>query len=78
MNRALPSRGMPPAVNNSRHASKKALDRTMKGWMKVHTPGGRRRKKHITKVEGTNLRALVVAVARDLQAQRAPARDTVA
>lgn len=73
MNRNLPSTGMAPDVNNHRRASKKALDRTMKGWMKVRTPGGRRRKKHITKVEGGHLRALVVAVANDLHARRTTA-----
>lgn len=70
MNRNLPSRGMAPTVNNHRRASKKALDRTMRGWMKVRTPGGRRRKKYLTKVEGGRLRALVVAVANDLHARR--------
>jgi hypothetical protein len=75
MNRNLPSTGLPPAVNNDRRASKKALDRTMKGWMKVRTPGGRRRKKYITKVEGGRLRELVVSVANELHARR---RDTSA
>jgi hypothetical protein len=70
MNRNLPTTGLEPSVNNARRASKKALDRTLKGWMKVHTPGGRRRKKYITKVEGGRLRALVVAVANDLYARR--------
>jgi hypothetical protein len=42
----------------------------MNGWMRVHTPGGRRRKKYLMKVEGARLRKLVVAVANDLQAKR--------
>jgi hypothetical protein len=52
----------------------------MKGWMRVHTPGGRRRKKYLTKVEGGRLRQLVIAVANDLQAKRAaaPKPDTAA
>jgi len=43
----------------------------MKGFMRLDSPGGRRRKKHIMRVEGANLRALVVAVAQDLYAKRA-------
>ena len=43
----------------------------MKGFMRVQTPSGRRRKKHISKVEGANLRALVAAVAKDLQVKHA-------
>lgn len=70
MNRSLPSPGAPPAVNNARRASQKALDRTMKGWMKVRTRGGRRRKKYLMKVEGARLRKLVIAVARDLSTRR--------
>lgn len=71
MNRSLPSTGMAPAGHNARRASNKALDRTMKGWFRIHTPGGRRRKKYLTKVEGGRLRALVVAVANDLHTRRA-------
>lgn len=67
----MPSAGEPPALNNRRRSSKKSLDRTMKGWMKVQTPGGRRRKKHITKVEGARLRELVVAVAGELARRNA-------
>lgn len=69
----VPSPGGNPADNNRHRASQKSLDRVMKGFMRVDTPGGRRRKKHITKVEGANLRALVVAVAKDLHAKRAAA-----
>lgn len=71
--RGLPTAGGNPTDHNRLRASEKALDRAMKGWMQVHTPGGRRRKKHITKVEGANLRALVAAVAKDLQAEHAAA-----
>lgn len=73
MNRAVPSRGGNPGSHNRHRASEKSLDRVMKGFMVVDTPSGRRRKKHITKVEGANLRALVVAVAKDLQSKRATA-----
>jgi hypothetical protein len=73
VNRSLPSPGGNPVAHNHQQASEKSLDRVMKGWMRVHTPSGRRRKKHITKVEGANLRALVVAVAQDLHAKRAAA-----
>lgn len=70
---AIPSPGGNPAEHNRRRASKKSLDRAMKGWMQVHTPGGRRRKKHITRVEGANLRALVLAVSHHLHAEQAAA-----
>jgi hypothetical protein len=70
MNRSLPSTGIDPAGHNARHASNNALDRALKGWFRIHTPGGRRRKKCLTKVEGGRLRALIVAVANDLHARR--------
>ncbi len=69
----IPSTGGNPVAHNRHRASEKSLDRVMKGFMRVDTPGGRRRKKHITKVEGVNLRALVVAVANELQTRRAAA-----
>lgn len=67
----LPTAGGNPSSHNRRRAWEKALDRAMKGFMRVQTPSGRRRKKHITKVEGANLRALVAAVAKDLQVKHA-------
>jgi hypothetical protein len=73
--KTIPSTGGSPAEHNRYRASEKALDRVMEGFMRVETPSGWRRKKHIMKVEGARLRELVVAVARDLQAKR---RDTSA
>lgn len=70
MNRSVPSSGSAPSVHNRRRAKEKSLDRVMNGRMRVHTPGGRRRKKYLMKVEGARLRKLVVAVANDLQAKR--------
>jgi hypothetical protein len=59
VNRSVPSASGNPVDHNRRRIWKRALNRMMEGWIHVHTPGGRRRKKHITKVEGANIRALV-------------------
>lgn len=71
MNRNLPSAGTSPAAHNRDAVSKKALDRAMKGFLRLDIPGGRRRKKHLTRVEGGRLRALVSAVANDPALRRA-------
>lgn len=73
MNRCVPSPGRNPADHNRHQASEKNLDRVMKGFMRLDSPGGRRRKKLIMRVEGANLRVLVAAVAKDLQAKAAAA-----
>lgn len=71
MNSHLPSPGGNPVLHNRRRASDKALSRTMRGWMRLQTPGGRRRKKYVMKVEGARLRELVIAVANELQRKAA-------
>ncbi|HEX9089710.1 MAG TPA: hypothetical protein VF867_19620 [Arthrobacter sp.] len=70
MNRNVPSPGGSPGAHNRHRGSEKALDGTMKGFMRLDSPGGRRRKKHIMKIEGGRLRELVVAVAQDLYEKR--------
>jgi hypothetical protein len=71
MKSGLPSSGGNPELDNDRRASDKALSRTMRGWMRLKTPGGRRRKKDVMKVEGARLRELVIAVANELQRKAA-------
>lgn len=68
MNRSMPSTGINPRIANEYRAFNKRLDNMAK--LTIKTPGGRRRKKYITKVETANYRHLIILVAQDLQNRR--------
>lgn len=61
--------GNPPRDNRSRRMNRKMWRDTQRK-LKVHTPGGRRRKKHLLRVEGGNYIRLIVAVMNDMYAER--------
>jgi hypothetical protein len=75
MNRAtcrrLPTAGGDPARDNFRRHQERKLERL--AVIHIRTPRGRRRKKHLTKIETARFKDLIVAVARDLRARQAGA-----
>lgn len=66
---SLPTLGGTPAVDNRRRLYDRRLDLLVASNLRIRTPRGRRRKKHLTIIESANFKNLIVAVSRDL-AQR--------
>lgn len=61
--------GNPVADNENRRANRRMRDKVKS--LSIETPDGRKRKKHVRKVEGAHYAELVVAVVEDLKAGRA-------
>ena len=67
--KAIPSPGGNPSRDNFRRHQTRKLERL--AVIRIRTPRGRRRKKHLTKVETARFKDLILAVASDLHNRKA-------